>query len=308
MRTAKNITYLVGETPLVRMTRLGRDLPVDILLKLEYFNPGGSVKDRIALAMIEAGEREGKIGQGTVIVEATSGNTGIGLAMVAAQRGYRLVLTMPEGMSAERKKLLKFLGAELVLTPAANGMAGAVAKAEDLGAKFSSSFIPRQFCNEANPYIHRLTTGEEIWRDTDGKIDIFVSGVGTGGTITGVGELLKERNERVRIIAVEPEKSPVLSGGKPSVHRIQGIGAGFIPDVLKKEMIDEIILAKDEDAVAISRKLAREEGIFAGISSGANVWAGLEVAKRASSKGKLMVILIPDSAERYLSTDLFGDI
>jgi len=304
MKIANNITELIGRTPLVRLNSLTKGLKSTILAKLEFFNPLSSVKDRIAFAMIEDAEKKGVLTKETVVIEPTSGNTGIGLAYICAQRGYKLVLTMPETMSIERRKLLKALGAEIVLTEGPKGMRGAVEKAEELNKVIPNSIILQQFSNPANPEIHRNTTAEEIWNDTDGTIDIFVAGVGTGGTITGVGEVIKKR-KNIKVIAVEPEKSPVLSGGKPSPHKIQGIGAGFIPEVLNREIIDEIIQVKDEDAGEISRRLAKEEGIFCGISAGANVWASLKVAKRESSK--IIVTIIPDTGERYLSTWLFEE-
>lgn len=304
MKIANNITELIGRTPLVRLNSLTKGLKSTILAKLEFFNPLSSVKDRIAFAMIEDAEKKGVLTKETVVIEPTSGNTGIGLAYICAQRGYKLVLTMPETMSIERRKLLKALGAEIVLTEGPKGMRGAVEKAEELNKVIPNSIILQQFSNPANPEIHRNTTAEEIWNDTDGTIDIFVAGVGTGGTITGVGEVIKKR-KNIKVIAVEPEKSPVLSGGKPSPHKIQGIGAGFIPEVLNREIIDEIIQVKDEDAGEISRRLAKEEGIFCGISAGANVWASLKVAKRES--GKIIVTIIPDTGERYLSTWLFEE-
>ena len=302
---ASDITKLIGHTPLVRLNRLTRDLSALVVCKLEFFNPCGSIKDRIGLAMIKAAEKDGLINKETVIIEPTSGNTGIALAFVCAARGYRLILTMPENMSEERPKLLKFLGAEVILTPANKGMSGAVEEAENLLKKYPRAFMPQQFRNPANPRIHHLTTGEEIWQDTEGQLDILVAGVGTGGTITGVAELLKERKPEVEIIAVEPDKSAVLSGGKPGPHQIQGIGAGFIPEVLKREMIDEVILVNEEQALTTTRRLAKEEGILAGISSGAAVWAALEVAGRGKNKNKMIVVILPDTGERYISTDLF---
>lgn len=304
---AQKLTDLIGNTPLMALNRYSREagLPDPLLGKLEYFNPLGSVKDRIAFAMIEAGEAAGKIKPDTLIIEPTSGNTGIGLAFVAASRGYKLILTMPETMSVERRNLLKALGAELVLTPGAEGMKGAIRKAEELAQANPNSFLPQQFKNLANPEMHRKTTAEEIWRDTGGKIDIFVAGVGTGGTITGVGEVLKSRNPAVQIIAVEPADSPVLSGGQPGPHKIQGIGAGFVPDVLNPNIIDEIITVKNDDAMATGRELAKTEGLLIGISCGAAVWAATQVARRPENKGKVIVVILPDTGERYLSTALF---
>ena len=304
---AQKLTDLIGNTPLLALNRYSREagLPEPIIGKLEYFNPLGSVKDRIAFAMIEAGEAAGKIKPDTVIIEPTSGNTGIGLAFVAASRGYKLILTMPETMSVERRNLLKALGAELVLTPGAEGMKGAIRKAEELAQANPNSFLPQQFKNPANPEIHRKTTAEEIWRDTAGKVDIFVAGVGTGGTVTGVGEVLKSRNPDVQVIAVEPADSPVLSGGQPGPHKIQGIGAGFVPDVLNRTVIDEIITVKNDDAMATGRELARTEGLLIGISCGAAVWAATQVARRPENKGKVIVVILPDTGERYLSTPLF---
>jgi cysteine synthase A len=302
-----DITKTVGRTPLVRINRLTQGLGATVLAKLEFFNPLSSVKDRIGVAMIEAAEREGILKKDAVIIEPTSGNTGIALAFVAAAKGYRLILTMPETMSVERRQLLKILGAEVVLTEGAKGMQGAVDKAEELSKITPNSFIPQQFNNPVNPQIHRLTTAEEIWNDTEGAVDFFVAGVGTGGTITGVGQVLKKRKPAVKIIAVEPLDSPVLSGGKPSLHKIQGIGAGFIPQVLDKKIIGEIIKVSNQDAGDIARKLARQEGIFAGISSGASMWAALEVAKRKDAAGKTIVVVLPDTGERYLSTWLFEE-
>ena len=308
-KIAQKLTDLIGNTPLLALNRFSREagLSDSIVAKLEYFNPLGSVKDRVAYAMITAAEQAGKINQETVIIEPTSGNTGVGLAFVAASKGYKLVLTMPETMSVERRNLLKALGAEIVLTPGAAGMRGAIAKAEELAQANPNSFIPQQFQNPANPEIHRKTTAEEIWRDTDGKVDIFVAGVGTGGTITGVGEVLKKHNPAVKIIAVEPSSSPVLSGGQPGPHALQGIGAGFVPDVLKRAILDEIVPVKNEDAFATSRALSKTEGLLVGISSGAAAWAATQIAKRPENTGKVIVVLLPDTGERYLSTPLFTE-
>ena len=288
----KDITETIGNTPLVMLNRINEN-DVRIAVKLESFNPMSSVKDRIGLSMIIEAERQGKIGPGSVIVEPTSGNTGIALMFVCASRGYRVILTMPESMSIERRKLLKIFGAEVVLTPASEGMKGAIEKAQEILNLIEGAFMPQQFDNPANPEIHRKTTAEEIWRDTNGEVDIFVAGVGTGGTITGVGEILKKRNPSITIIAIEPDDSPVLSGGKPDSHKIQGIGAGFIPNVLNMDVVDEVIRVKHEDAGTMSRRLAQEEGILAGISAGAALWAGIEVAKRPESAGKLIVVVLP---------------
>jgi len=304
-RIFEDITQTVGSTPLVRLRRIPRGLGVDILVKLESFNPLSSVKDRIGVAMIEAAEEAGLINPESVIIEPTSGNTGIALAFVCAAKGYRLILTMPETMSMERRQLLNILGAELVLTEGAKGMRGAVEKAEELAGITPNSFMPQQFKNPANPAIHRKTTAEEIWKDTGAKIDYFVAGIGTGGTITGVAEILKERKPSVKIVGVEPADSPVLSGGKPGPHKIQGIGAGFVPDILNRDIIDEIICVKHEDAGLMTRRLAKEEGVLAGISSGAALWAALQVGKRDEARGKTVVVLLPDTGERYLSTWLF---
>ena len=306
-RIANDVTELIGRTPLVKLGRIGRDLPGVLVAKLESFNPCSSVKDRIGLSMIEAAEQEGRIGKQTVILEPTSGNTGISLAFVCAAKGYKLTLTMPDTMSVERRQLLKIFGAELVLTPGSEGMPGTVRKAEELAASDPKYFIPQQFNNPANPAVHRKTTALEIWDDTGGEVDILVSGVGTGGTITGVAEVIKQRKPAFKAIAVEPVDSPVLSGGQPGAHKIQGIGAGFIPEVLRRELVDEIIQVKHEDAGTAARRLAREEGILAGISSGAALWAAVEVARRPESEGQLIVVVLPDTGERYLSTWLFEE-
>jgi cysteine synthase A len=303
-----NILELIGNTPLVRLNKLTAGLKAEVVVKLESRNPLSSVKDRIAFAMIEDAERRGLLKQGSVIVEPTSGNTGIGLAYIAAFKGYRCILTMPESMSMERRKLLKAFGAELVLTPAPQGMKGAVDKAKEIVDSTPNAFMPQQFENPANPEIHRKTTADEIWRDTDGKVDILVAGVGTGGTVTGVAEFMKKRKPGFKVVAVEPAKSPLLSGGTHSPHKIQGIGAGFIPGVLKKDLIDEVITVQDEDAGIAARRMAREEGILVGISAGAAMWAALQVAKRPENAGKLIVVIVPDSGERYLSTWLFEDV
>ncbi len=307
MNIKGNVLELIGNTPLVRLNRVNEGSKADVVAKLESHNPLASVKDRIALAMIEDAEKRGLLKKGSVIVEPTSGNTGIGLAYVAAVKGYRCILTMPESMSVERRKLLKVFGAEVVLTPAPRGMGGAIEKAREILDATPDSFMPQQFENPANPEVHRKTTAEEIWKDTEGKVDILVCGVGTGGTITGVSEFIKKRKKDFRSIAVEPSKSPVLSGGSPSPHRIQGIGAGFVPGVYNKSLVDEIIKVDDEDAGKTARRLAKEEGILVGISSGAAAWAALEVAKRRESAGKLIVVVLPDTGERYLSTWLFED-
>lgn len=305
-RIYSDITWTISNTPLVRLNHMTKGLHADVIVKVESFNPLGSVKDRIGLAMIEEAEREGKIKAGTTIVEPTSGNTGIALAGVCAARGYKLILVMPETMTIERRKLLKALGAELILTPGAEGMRGAVSKAELMAAEDPTLyFIPQQFQNPANPEIHRRTTAEEIWKDTDGKVDVIVAGVGTGGTITGIASVLKKRKPTFKAIAVEPAESPVLSGGSPGPHRIQGIGAGFIPEVLRLDLVDEIIKVTGDNAVATARRLAKEEGILAGISSGAATYAALQIASRAEMSGKMIVVILPDTGERYLSTDLF---
>lgn len=308
MNIANDITQLIGNTPLVRLRRLTEGCVAEIAAKLEFFNPAHSVKDRIGVSMIDAAEQAGLINNETIILEPTSGNTGIALAMVCAARGYRLVLTMPETMSKERRLLLRAYGAELILTPGSEGMAGAIQKAEELAAQDSRYFIPQQFKNPANPQIHRQTTAEEIWRDTDGQVDIFIAGVGTGGTITGVGEVLKSRKPSVKVIAVEPAASAVLSGKPKGPHAIQGIGAGFIPDILNTKIYDEIIPVTNEDAMHTARQMAVKEGLLVGISSGAATWAALQVARRPENKGKLIVVIIPSFGERYLSTALYADL
>lgn len=307
-KIAKHLTDLIGNTPLLELTNFNKahGALANIIAKLEYFNPAGSVKDRIGFAMIDAAERQGLLNKDTVIIEPTSGNTGIALAFVAASKGYKLILTMPETFSVERRNLLKALGAQLVLTPGPDGMGGAIKKAEELHAGIPNSFVPQQFKNPSNPEIHRKTTAEEIWQDTDGKVDIFISGVGTGGTVTGVGEVFKKRNPGIRIIAVEPADSPVLSGGQKGPHKIQGIGAGFVPEVLNRAVIDEIITVTNEAAFETSRELARQEGLLVGISSGAAAWVALQEAKRPENKGKNIVVILPDTGERYLSTLLYS--
>lgn len=305
----KTLTDLIGKTPLLELSNYekSRGAEARIVAKLEYFNPAGSVKDRVAKAMIDDAEEKGVLKPGSVIIEPTSGNTGIGLASVAAARGYRIILTMPETMSVERRNLLKAYGAELVLTDGAKGMKGAIGKAEELAKEIPNSFIPGQFVNPANPAVHKATTGPEIWGDTDGKVDIFVAGVGTGGTVSGVGEYLKSKNPNVKVVAVEPATSPVLSKGTAGPHKIQGIGAGFVPDTLNTKIYDEIIAVENEDAFATGRAIAREEGLLVGISSGAAVWAATELAKRPENKGKIIVALLPDTGDRYLSTPMFSE-
>jgi cysteine synthase A len=308
MKIANSITELIGNTPLVKLNKVSEGLGATILAKLEFFNPGGSVKDRIGLAMIEAAEAQGLLDKDTVIIEPTSGNTGIALAFVAAVKGYKLILTMPESMSIERRKLLVSFGAQLELTPAAKGMKGAIARAEELAETFPKSFIPQQFNNAANPEIHRKTTALEIWNDTDGTVDILVAGVGTGGTLTGVSEVLKAKKPSFKTYAVEPADSPVISGGQPGPHKIQGIGAGFIPGNLNVKVIDDIIKVTNDEAMATARKVILQEGILCGISSGAAVFAAIEVAKKSENKGKTIVVVLPSTGERYLSTDLFKDL
>jgi cysteine synthase A len=309
MKRAGSVTELIGRTPLVRLNRISDETGAEVVGKLESFNPGGSVKDRIGLAMIEAAERDERIAPGrTTIIEPTSGNTGVALAMVAAARGYDMVLTMPDSMSLERRALLKAYGARLVLTPGAAGMRGAVDRAVELAGELDDAFVPQQFENAANPEAHRLTTAEEIWEDTGGEVDVFVAGVGTGGTLTGVGQVLKERRPGVQVVAVEPSDSPVLAGGAAGSHRIQGIGAGFVPAVLDRDVYDEVLAVRADDALTAARDLAREEGLLVGISAGANVWAAGEVARRAGMRGKVVVTVLCDTGERYLSTPLFADL
>ena len=309
MNVYKNVTDLVGRTPLLELSHIEAEdgLEATVLAKLELFNPAGSVKDRIAKAMIEDAEKSGKLKPGSVIIEPTSGNTGVGLSAIAAAKGYRIIIAMPETMSVERRNLMKAYGAELVLTDGAKGMKGAIAKAEELAAETPNSFIPGQFVNPVNPAIHEATTGVEIWEDTDGKVDIFVAGVGTGGTVSGVGKLLKSKNPNVKVVAVEPKSSPVLSGGQSGPHKIQGIGAGFVPDTLNTEIYDEIIQVENEDAFETGRRIAKTEGVLVGISSGAALWAALQLAKRPENKGKNIVVLLPDTGERYLSTAMFAE-
>lgn len=309
-RIYDSVLGTIGDTPLVRINRMAEESGCvgNVIAKLEFFNPLSSVKDRIALGMVEAAEASGQVNKDTLLVEPTSGNTGIALAFVCAAKGYRLILTMPESMSIERRKMLKFLGAELVLTPATNGMKGAIAKAEEIVAENKNAIMLQQFKNKANPAIHRMTTAEEIWRDTDGKVDVFIAGVGTGGTLTGVGSVLKARNPNIKLIAVEPENSPVLSGGNPGPHKIQGIGAGFIPDILDRELIDEVAIVSNDDAFAAAREMAKKEGIPVGISSGATLSAALKVAQRPEMKGKNIVFIAASTAERYLSTELFAQV
>ncbi len=305
MQIAQNIGQLIGNTPLVKLNKITQNTYADVVCKLEYFNPGSSVKDRLAFALFENAKEKGLINKDTIIIEPTSGNTGIGLAMMGAILGHKVILTMPESTSIERRKLITAYGAELILTPAEEGMNGSIKKAKELAAKYTNSYMPQQFENEANAEFHRKTTAPEIWKDTEGTVDIFVAGIGTGGTFTGVSSVLKQKNAEIKAIAVEPVNSAVLSGKQAGKHKIQGIGAGFIPKVMDTNLIDEIITVNDEDAFEISRKLAKHEGILCGISSGANVFAALEVAKRKENKGKLIVVIVPDTGERYLSTSLF---
>lgn len=306
-KIAEDITELVGNTPLVRIRNIAKDVDAEIVGKLEFFNPCGSVKDRIGLSMIKAAENQGLLKKDSIVVEPTSGNTGIALAFICAVKGHKLILTMPDTMSIERRNMLKALGAELVLTPGSEGMSGAIKKAEEIVRKNRKAFMPQQFKNPANPEIHRKTTALEIWKDTDGRVDILVAGVGTGGTITGIAEVIKKKKPSFKAIAVEPADSPILSGGKPGPHKIQGIGAGFIPDILNKSVIDEVIKVTNEEALATARRLAKGEGIFAGISSGAAIYAAIEIAKREENKKKLLVVILPDLGDRYLSTELFQE-
>ncbi|GAA5264957.1 cysteine synthase [Acidiphilium sp. MT5] len=308
MKIARDVTELVGHTPLVRINRMTAGLPGSIVAKLEFFNPANSVKDRIGVAMLEVAEREGMIAHGSIIVEPTSGNTGIALAMICAAKGYGCIITMPDSVSRERRAVIRAYGAEVILTPGAEGIAGAIRKAEEIVARGSQYFMPQQFENRANPAVHRRTTAEEIWADTEGKVDMLVCGVGTGGTLTGIGTLIKSRNKNFRCIAVEPDASPVLSGGQPGPHMIQGLGAGFVPEILDTKLIDEVIRVTNQDALDTARRAARQEGLLVGISSGAALWAALEVAKRPTSFGKLIVTIIPSYGERYLSTPLFDGL
>ena len=308
VKIADSVSELIGHTPLLRLHRITKDCKGEVVAKLESFNPCGSVKDRIGVSMIEAAEKEGLIGKDTIILEPTSGNTGIALAFICAAKGYPLVLTMPDTMSVERVQLLRMFGAELILTPGNEGMTGAVKKAEEIAAKDPRYFIPQQFKNPANPEIHRKTTALEIWEDTEGRVDILVAGVGTGGTITGVSEVIKKKKPEFKAVAVEPEHSPVLSGGRPGPHKIQGIGAGFIPEVLRMDLVDEVIQVSNENSGLLTKRLAKEEGILAGISSGAAVWGAIEVAKREENEGKMVVVILPDTGERYISTWLFDEL